>query len=526
MKPIKKNSNEPKLTDEVVKYITDSLNSISEKYNQPKKLIHEIYRPLITVISSTPPNLSFSMPRQVEDFLKAGISARKISSLIRQVGIEEFRKLLFYTDYLGNDFTPIYSLDELIKVIQMFQKHLNSNMTPLMDTGYPNRLFVNSKWLNSLLNKNYFLKLAKINRRKSSLKYSWVCWTSDTSKPIENCSYNKAGLIHPKLNTIDISAIEKLRKTIHYVKTRIIGIALNSLENESIKTFWKECLDIIDKSFDAEDKKLLIKSDNLYPQYGIAAFNDIAFSDTANAGGIIDIFEFMGHVEQEIRCKSHALIREQLSDYFNRKFSYGSRFDKIRFINEIIFGGSKRCKSFSRSINKSLSNDQIFWQEYYQRRNNQFIEDLRPTSISQEELEKSFRRFENRLFNKIQPTSDTRSDQPAMKISEANRSILCGDENYNMTFIFFMAVDFIFKRHKEGVPYVKKSKVFDYVYQGDVPTSVLRKSIRQWFISNGGDVKKFAIDGHIIILKQGTCSLAYPIESIEVIPLQDPDNIS
>ena len=52
-------------------------------------------------------------------------------------------------NYLENPYTPRYSLAELEDILASFAKYLDRNETAIIETGYPEEVFLDSPWLRS-----------------------------------------------------------------------------------------------------------------------------------------------------------------------------------------------------------------------------------------------------------------------------------------------------------------------------------------------------------------------------------------
>lgn len=237
-----------------------------------------------------------------------------------------------------NQHTPFYTYQDLLHLIQRFERYANRHQKSLLANGYPTASFEASLWLYFKLARLYPIKIpASIKKEQSRggnrteagdllrssekdcfLTYSWskeIRYWEDESQINRPCSYEEAPIL-PRLIHKDIEGIERMRSIVLDLKMRILKIASESLASKCSNrgdhlAFWDQCMDAIFEMLPQEDFQLLSTIDEQYSdvawgcgfedeETGYVFSNPITGrSNDMPVGGIKNILEFIFFIERE-----------------------------------------------------------------------------------------------------------------------------------------------------------------------------------------------------------------------------------
>lgn len=408
------------LPQSVTSIINSEARMLAKKYHRNVKQVNEILIRIVEDYQSTGQKDSVRIPRM--DTVFSNISANRVLALLERVGKKQFRELLAYIHYMENVFTPLYSLDELTDVISSFRYHLYACSMSLEGTGYPDKLFTKSKWLDSLLNKLYITKLpANIRLKNGLLNYKWVS-RSINGRDKKHCTYDEVECIGI-FKREDAERLDKDRHIVHSVKLKILKILHDSLKTKSLKSLWKDCLEALTKTIDYEQADFFIRMDRLYEKHGLVALGHVAFPSIASSGGLWDILTVIGHVEQELKGEIYCSIRKRLDKQIHKSLNFGSRLNIEKFLKHIVFKEEGQRENFFEFVRSKLQKEEQLREEYLERIKNALSERfgniiVLPKEIAQTKMtDLHFQRPWERTVH----TAHTR--KPIIEIDRRTRSI-------------------------------------------------------------------------------------------------------
>ncbi len=235
--------------------------------------------------------------------------------------------------------TPFCTYQDLLCLIQKFERYINRHKRSLLTIGYPKASFEVSLWLYYKLARLYPIKLpASIKKEQShsgnrteeghvlrsfkkdcSLTYIWskeIRYWKDESQIKKRCSYEEAP-VFPRLIHKGTEGVERRRSIVLDLKMRILKIASKSLASKSSNgsdhlPFWSQCMDAISEMLPQEDFQLLNSIDEQYSDVawgcgfededtGYVFSNPITGRSTdMPVGGIKNLLEFVFFIEREL----------------------------------------------------------------------------------------------------------------------------------------------------------------------------------------------------------------------------------
>jgi hypothetical protein len=491
-------------------------------YKQPKETIAKIILKSadhsiaeMIKLNSRPYDKGIKFPKQVPEMLKY-IPAKKILNIIDGMGRNHFRNLCNMLDYLSSPFTPLYSLDELLNVLTSFQEHLLKTRDLIEKTGYPGKCFERSPWINSFLNRLYFTKSCEIKPFKRGLQYTWIRLETHgkikqnqrkklngvTTKGAmrassEKVTYELADYLHPfKSLGRDTEDLEDHRPQINATKLAILKILIDAMNNKSYSSLWFKCNKTLFR-FDKERVKFLIEMDRYYDNSHLNVFRQLEFSnkyhgspkwqykflkehpeyiDETSSGGVGDILEIIGHIEQELKYKTHHFMNEQFREFIIPSILYGANFDIGRFLKSTI---SRRRNYLEKLLNnyiKCFKRHERFWQAYTRR-----IEAV---------LKKEYPDYSIHWAGRHLTFGPRISLQRRLFIYKDSRIIKVDGQYYQFAPNQFKAICYMIDMQKQGQLTVSNRLIYEHVFGDKKPHP--KWSVRTWCRHSRGGQKDFA----------------------------------
>jgi hypothetical protein len=137
-----------KIKNSFIDYDVDQRSiKVAQKYGLDVKRVKAMYSKLTKVLGENLNLVGLELAFMYNDPSTA-------LTLLEKEDIVEFAKRVNLVRYFFLDFTPRYTLEMLIDLIQDYVTYLYHNHYYLIEIGYPQREFNGSEWINSLL---YFL---------------------------------------------------------------------------------------------------------------------------------------------------------------------------------------------------------------------------------------------------------------------------------------------------------------------------------------------------------------------------------
>jgi hypothetical protein len=369
---------------------------------------------------------AYLLPEEALSFIE---EADDLPKLVERVNL---------TSYLDDVFTPFYSLGELTDLTGQFIAHLRANRESIIQTGLPKSHFMCSFWLDRKLGESYctrqyqesykwhgfgecesilatgssflpdawgshYVGLAEIgmhfaleyfaaNRQRKNLgvlpfpyRPEWRCQGSDGAVPYEDADYIDG------LMTDDARRLDSSRGKLFDLKIAILGLSLHAILKNDANSLWTNCLEVLSNSLDADEVEFLLRMDSFYRGYrqGLPWFEPrtatIAVDKRGLAtGGLTELLEFIGHVEQELRIGTYTRVRKALEP----DLEPSSR-DRPQFFPDSVYPPYFEFAAYDRlpSLDDALgvfqkleADASAFWQSYQCRVNdaieNEFYENI------------------------------------------------------------------------------------------------------------------------------------------------------
>jgi len=442
----------------------------ARKFHRNEKQVNEILIRIVDDYQDAGHQVSVRIPRI--DTLLSHISAKRVLAVLKQEGVQQFREILGYIHYLENVFTALYTLDELAEVISSFRSHLYTCSVSLENTGYPDRLFTRSKWLDSLLNKLYATKLpANVKLDNELLIYKWESRPS-SGRAIKPCSYDEADCVW-FFKREDAKRLDKERHIVHWVKLRILKILEDSLKSNSIKHLWQDCLEVLTKTIEHEQTDFFMRMDSLYEKHGLVTLGEVAFPSIACSGGLWDIFAVIGHVEQELKGEIYCTIRERLDKQINANLNFEFHRDISKILKDIIFSGRSQREDFVEFMRTKLQKEEQLHEEYRERIKKALSDGFGKIVVIPQKINTIM--LDDRVFSRawMQNRQDTQTKKPIIEVNRRTRSITINDvkippENSNgHVGDLVNAITFALEECKKGIavgrPFFHRKKLCKYL---------------------------------------------------------------
>lgn len=231
-------------------------------------------------------------------------------TLLEKEDIVEFAKRVNLVRYFFLDFTPRYTLEMLIDLVQDYVSYLNRNHYYLIEIGYPKREFEGSGWINSLLSFLYPIKRGRIfamNDESPDVWYSSPGRTQEKPQKYDPELYDKESIFE-FLTQEEATRLKAGRSKLFDLKISILNELLKAIRVKNANKLWDNCLRLITEAIPAQEADFYLSIDRRYTrQY--AEF-DIGAGERhfglPSTGGLSSLFEIIGHCWKEIEIGTMA----------------------------------------------------------------------------------------------------------------------------------------------------------------------------------------------------------------------------
>lgn len=262
------------------------------------------------------------------------------------LGVLEGRVAL--VEYLSDEQTPLYSLDELGRLVVAFGAHLERNRPHLVRTGHPVSAFRPSPWLGMQLAPLYPVKLpldidsTADERGEATFTYTWPRRPArhlglprhlgpyyfvgggrgylhgpggkmfdDDGQPVDACSYEEAALIEG-VSAEDAARPEAGRAGLLELKTRVLGHLGAAIRARDAAAVWPGALRLLIEAAPAEEAEFYLRMDRFFRGYDVRLGLTSGEETELNPGGLTALLEVVGHCEKELSIGTMATTRHRL----------------------------------------------------------------------------------------------------------------------------------------------------------------------------------------------------------------------
>lgn len=251
--------------------------------------------------------------------------------------------------YLGNRFTPLYTLDQLAQLLQGFKAHLIRNKDHLLETGHQKSSYCAFLWLDYHCNKLYFTKLPAFSSATIQIEnpddclpsddlpvattarfdaehnlifdYKWSREVSSTPgwlrKGMPFCDYDDAPVLGC-FEREESKLLEDVREKVLEAKIAVIERLQTAARRGSIDRLWIDVLNVLTDKLTYEEANNLAKLDVVLRGNGDRLSRECSsYVDpllTHNAG-FTDLLEVAGHIEKEATLGTMQTTRQELNEY-------------------------------------------------------------------------------------------------------------------------------------------------------------------------------------------------------------------
>jgi hypothetical protein len=243
-------------------------------------------------------------------------------------------------DYLSDDQTALYSLDELEQLLVACVSQLERNRPHLVQTGYPASSISTSSWLHTQLALLYPVKLpleiSSTGGDSEEALYSYVwprtpapswgiefhvgpvqftfcgrgVWRrdwygpggqvrNDDGEPVTACLYKDAALIDG-LSAADAARLEAGRERLLDLKIRVLAHLAGALRARAAERVWPGALGILVEAITADDAEFYLCLDQFFAGSDFRSGRIADEPSVLPCGGLASLLELVGHCEQEL----------------------------------------------------------------------------------------------------------------------------------------------------------------------------------------------------------------------------------
>ncbi|MDP8908638.1 MAG: hypothetical protein M3N47_05875 [Chloroflexota bacterium] len=301
-------------------------------------------------------------------------------------------------DYLLDEQTPLYSLDELEWHLLTFRAHLERNGAHLVQTGHPVFAFPPSRWLGMQLAPLYPVKLpldidSRTDERGEAIfTYTWPrrparhmglprhwdpyyfagggrgYWYGpdgtvydDDGKVVDACSYEQAAWIDG-LSVEDAVRLEAGRAGFLDLKLRVLAHLAEALRARDAAAVWPGALSLLVEAVTADEAEFYLRMDRFFRGYDFRSGLTSGEETELNPGGLTALLEVVGHCEKELTIGTMAAAAKGLT--------------KVRDADRISSYYGAAGRPWRRHLDATLEQylkledrEREFWREYRSRVN-------------------------------------------------------------------------------------------------------------------------------------------------------------
>jgi len=245
--------------------------------------------------------------------------------------------------YLIDSRTPLYSLDELDARIEALLGRLHANRDSFVATGWPEFPIDDTIWPDCYFTVLYRTKQPfGIHREESDtsasvLLYDWPSLApepADVGRPataflldaegvvrirrgtvVERVPYERAPHI-PGITPADVAHAASIRPRFHELRNTILRELQRAIRRRDASRLWSDCLSLVTDVLDDGDRQLMSRLDRYLLGTDLPASVADERGSNLSCGGLTELFEVIGHVEQELLIGDMRRTREDLAVFF------------------------------------------------------------------------------------------------------------------------------------------------------------------------------------------------------------------
>jgi hypothetical protein len=225
---------------------------------------------------------------------------------------------------------PLFSRLELAEQLRAFRSFLVHEQKYLVETGLPSKTFAGSRWLAARLAKCYPVRRSEndepfedlVDARGVNVAYHWL----KIVRNWQNMEFHEERVAQAEADLLegfeisDALELERLRAIVFILKLAVIEEAEHALRSDGTCEVWPTCLGKFVAALSADEAAFLSRMDTAYrnPPAGNRLSHALAailrMRVPAEPGGLSNLIDLVGHVEQECTIGLMHNTREALGD--------------------------------------------------------------------------------------------------------------------------------------------------------------------------------------------------------------------
>jgi len=209
--------------------------------------------------------------------------------------------MVFLDDITDPNEKPLYTLEELEHITELYLIFLEKNSEQIIDEGYTQNRFIQCPWLDLAFTNIYptFGSLEFISR-----------WNPEEDIPIDHQSFSKR-----LLSVEDAKIVDDDRASIYILKIYILHSLLSAMRTKNTNEVLYRCLQLLKKEFfDANKLKYYTRLDITYAEKPIILPKLSLHLEKPNPGGRASIFNLIIHYLLELEFGMKCRIRKHLGN--------------------------------------------------------------------------------------------------------------------------------------------------------------------------------------------------------------------
>ena len=242
--------------------------------------------------------------------------------LIREGDLLDLDRRVRTTAWLASPDTPLFTRDELGLALTTLAAELHLDRDHLVKTGLPSRLYPGSPWLYHKFGRLYptrqaasFVPYAErvSNPRSGVPPYTWMQIPHrdmSAGGEVRQSEYEQAAFL-PGLSPADGLRVEADRARLLDLKIRLLRRVAQALAVGSVGSLWVDVLKVLSDTLTANAVEFYVGLDGRHPP---TLDDPTTAADPRSPGGLTDLLELVGHVEQELTVGTLAVARAVLTD--------------------------------------------------------------------------------------------------------------------------------------------------------------------------------------------------------------------
>ena len=261
-------------------------------------------------------------------------------NFLKEIEPVEVIKCLRVIDFVKDEFFPLYSRQELSSHLLQFHTLLKIHKDYLVKTGLMPGTFKQCMWLDLHVGHLYDTRTTSSTLSYHELgldsfqvdsflvpeqPYTWVtvpegqtysltdvtpCKAGSGNSGLDVVGYDKASF-QSRFKSVNAVKIEEMRLKNFNVRLQIFEELTKRLASKDGTGVLESCLEIFYSEFESEDLDYLLRIDEIYAG-SLSEQNHLnSSSSTLMSGGILNLFEVIGHVEHELQAGMvHRLVEK------------------------------------------------------------------------------------------------------------------------------------------------------------------------------------------------------------------------